>query len=281
VTAAPALRLVDVHAGYPARTERRDVLRGASLQVEAGEAVVVAGTNGSGKTTLLRVAAGTLAPRQGSVEVLGRPLGTQPRAEVARAVAVLSQEPQLPAGFRADEVVGFGRIPHARTVFGSGPGDAEAVAAALRDADVDRLRDRAVDRLSGGERQRVALAMALAQEPRLLLLDEPTLHLDLAHQLGLLELIGRLRRTRGLAVVAVLHDLNLAAALADRVELLVDGRLVPAGRDGMPIDPSVAARAFGVPVETARTEDGRRVLAIGAAGAPTDEPSRASGTSTG
>ena len=279
MTSAPALRRVDIEAGY-ARPARPDVRRGANLELRVGEAVVVAGTNGSGKTTLLRVAAGSLRPSRGHVELFGRPLERHGRVDVARSVAVLTQEPQLPAGFRVDEVVAFGRIPHARTLFGSSPGDADAVAAALRDADVEHLRDRAVDRLSGGERQRVALAMALAQEPRLLLLDEPTLHLDLAHQLGLLELIDRLRRTRGLAVLAVLHDLNLAAALADRVELLMEGRLVVAGHGGDVIDPLVAARAFGVPIEAARTVDGRRVLAIGALPERDVEPSRATGTST-
>ena len=115
--------------------------------------------------------------------------------------------------------------------------------------------------LSGGERQRVLVAMALAQEPALLLLDEPTLHLDLAHQLALVRTLERLRRARELAVVAVLHDLNLAASHADRCLLLHGGRLLPAGSGTRAIDPELARRAFGVPIEEAITVDGRRVLA--------------------
>ena len=251
------LELTDVRAGYG----RRRVLDGASLSVAAGEVVAVLGTNGSGKSTLLRVAAGLLRPWSGNVRILGRPSGAWPRRDLARRVAVLPQALELPLGFRVAEVVAMGRIPHARGLFADDGDDGSAVAAALRDADATDLADREVSELSGGERQRVLVAMALAQEPDLLLLDEPTLHLDLAHQLTLVQTLARLRRGRHLTVVAVVHDLNLAAAMADRAVVLRDGRVHPAGRGDDVVDAALARDALGVPIEVAVTADGRRVLA--------------------
>jgi iron complex transport system ATP-binding protein len=241
------------------------VIEHVDLELRAGELVALLGPNGSGKSTLVRVLAGTLPPTAGSVELFGRRAAGWSRAELARSVTVLPQGMELPHGLRVAEVVALGRIPHARSWFATVPEDAEAVERALVDTDLVELADRPVHELSGGERQRVLVAMALAQEPRLLLLDEPTLHLDLAHQLALVELLDRLRRSRGVSVLAVLHDLNLAAGSADRAVLLHEGRLLAAGRDGAVIDPALARTAFGVPVDVARTADGRTVLATGGA----------------
>ena len=252
-------RLSGVTAGY----RSRGVLRDVDLVVEAGDAIALLGPNGSGKTTLLRVLAGTLAPSAGSVELFGRPIGTWTRAEIARVVTVLPQGMELPEGFRVADVVALGRVPHATTRFGAPPGDVPIVAEALADAGATDLARRPVGELSGGERQRVLLAMALAQQPRLLLMDEPTLHLDLGHQLALLELVAHLRRARGLTVVAVLHDPNLATRFADRILLLHDGRLLPAGGGPAPLDLGAATRAFGVPLETAVTAEGGTVIAVG------------------
>ena len=257
---APVAELAAVSAGYPSTHGQGLVLGGADLTLRAGEMVALLGRNGSGKTTLLRVLAGTLPPSAGTVRLFGRPIGTWSRADIARRVAVLPQSTELPTGFTVAELVALGRIPHGRSWFGAEVADAEAVAAALRDADAECLAARPVDQLSGGERQRVLVAMALAQEPELLLLDEPTLHLDVAHQLALVRMLERLRASRSLTVLAVLHDLNLAAAFADRSVILDAGRVVHAERDGDPIDPAVARRAFGVPIEVALTADGRRVL---------------------
>lgn len=268
--AETAVELIGVSAAYQAANGKRRVLDGASLRVEQGEMVALLGPNGSGKTTLLRIVAGTLRPGSGEVRLFARPIDRWSRLEIARRVAVLPQSTDLPAGMRVAEVVALGRIPHGRSWFGAEPGDADAVAAALRDADATDLGSRRADELSGGERQRVLLAMALAQEPDLLLLDEPTLHLDLAHQLGLVRMLHRLRSTRPMAVLAVLHDLNLAAAFADRTLLLHCGRVLPAGSAGR-IDAELAQRAFGVPIVEATTEDGDRVLTVIAATERTSE----------
>ncbi len=246
-----------VTAGY----RSGPVLDGAGLVLERGELVALLGTNGSGKTTLLRVLAGVLRPSGGAVRLFGRPIEQWTRSEIARRVSVLPQGMELPAGFSVAEVVALGRIPHGRSLFGSEPHDADAVSAALRDAEAESLARRPVSELSGGERQRVLVAMALAQEPELLLLDEPTLHLDLGHQLALVRMLERLRGARSLTVLAVLHDLNLAAAFADRSLILDGGRVIEAGTLERPIDAEVARRAFGVAIEEAITGDGRRVLA--------------------
>jgi iron complex transport system ATP-binding protein len=252
----PVAELTGVVAGYPGRV----VLNGVDLRLGSGETVALLGPNGSGKSTLLRVLAGTLRARSGSVRLFGREVGEWSRPEIARRLAVLPQSTELPAGFRAGEVVAMGRIPHRRTWFGPGPDDDRAVRLALRDADAEELADRPVDELSGGERQRVLVAMALAQEPAVLLLDEPTLHLDLAHQLGLVRALGRLRRAREISVVAVLHDLNLASGWADRCLVLHDGRLQAATAPDGSFDLGTARAAFGTPIEEAVTSSGRRIL---------------------
>jgi iron complex transport system ATP-binding protein len=241
---------------------RREVLRSVDLLLPRGDLVALVGTNGSGKTTLLRLLSGVLKPDAGEVRFDGRALADWRRVDLARRVAVLPQQLDLPVGFRVAELVEMGRAPHARRLFASTGADERAVARALADADALDLADRFADELSGGERQRVLVAMALAQEPELLLMDEPTLHLDLAHQVALLSTIRRLRTQRGLTVVAVLHDLNLAAAFAPRVVVL-DQRVVVA--DGLPnevLTVELVRAVFGVGVAEARTDEGIRHLAL-------------------
>ena len=260
---APVVDVRDVRFAYPVPgSDSRTVLSGVDLQIQAGELVALVGTNGSGKTTLLRLIAGTLRAQGGSIELFGRPLEGFSRAALARHVAVLPQSLELPEGFRAAELVEMGRAPHAQRRFGPSPADVAAVERALVDADALELADRHAEELSGGERQRVLVAMALAQEPELLLLDEPTLHLDLAHQVALLNAIDRLRLRRGLAVLAVLHDLNLAAAFAPRTALLSAGIVLADGPPGEVLTIERVREAFGVRVEDAYTASGERSLAV-------------------
>lgn len=275
-TGDSVLRLRGVSAGYRSRFGERRVLADLDLDVDRGQTVALLGANGSGKTTLLNVLAGTNRPTAGDVELFGRPIGEWSRAEVARVVTVLPQAMELPAGFRVAEVVALGRIPHGRSLFGSEAEDELAVTSALADAGATDLAERPVTELSGGERQRVIVAMALAQAPALLLLDEPTVHLDLAHQLALVDLLTRLRHVRQLTVVAVLHDLNLATRFADRIEVLHRGRLHRGSHPDGSVDLALVRRAFGVSVEEAHTASGGRVLALGPACEARIEPSPAS-----
>jgi iron complex transport system ATP-binding protein len=255
--------LEGVGFGYPLTGGgRREVLRDLDLRVAPGEVVALLGPNGSGKTTLLRLLTGQLRPDAGTVTFADRPPAEWKREALARRVAVLPQQLELPVGFRVAELVEMGRAPHARRLFGSTAEDEHAVRRALADADALDLAERFADELSGGERQRVLVAMALAQEPELLLMDEPTLHLDLAHQVALLAAIRRLQAQRSMTVVAVLHDLNLAAEFAPRVVVLSDGRVVA---DGPPLDvltPELVREAFGVEVEAIGIGEGRRHLAL-------------------
>jgi iron complex transport system ATP-binding protein len=241
---------------------RREVLRDVSLELRPGEVVGLLGPNGSGKTTLLRLLTGQLSPDVGSVAFAGRPVVEWRRDALARRVAVLPQQLDLPAGFRVAELVEMGRAPHARSLFGSTAEDERAVRQALVDAEALDLAHRFADELSGGERQRVLVAMALAQEPELLLLDEPTLHLDLAHQVALLRTIRRLGAQRSLTVLAVLHDLNLAAAFAPRVVVLADGGVAADGPAGEVLTPALVQRVFGVSVRALEVGDGGRHLAL-------------------
>ncbi len=255
----PLLSLDHVTFAYKRRGRPdREVLRGVSLTISPGEMVALLGPNGSGKTTLLRLAVGAVPPRSGRVALDGRAVGGWTRREVAQRVAILPQLPSLPDGFRVEELVEMGRAPHARSRFGAGLEDEAAVERALVDADALDLVGRRIDELSGGERQRVLVAMTLAQEPRLLLLDEPTQHLDLAHQIALLSALDRLRRTRDLAVLAVLHDPAITALSVPRVLLLSEGRVVADGPSAEVLRPATVATVFGISLPTA--------VALGAGG---------------
>ncbi len=205
------------------------VLRGVSLELGAGELVGLIGPNGSGKTTLLRVLSGLLAPSRGKVYLDGQDLCAFDRRQVAQRVAVVPQELVIPFAFSAYEMVMMGRTPHVRPILGAGPRDRQVVVEKMELTATSALAERPFGELSGGEKQRVIIAMALAQEPEILLLDEPTVHLDINHQVEILELIKRLNRREGLTVLATMHDLNLAALYFDRLILLNGGQVVANG----------------------------------------------------
>ena len=250
-----------LHAGY----RDRDVLDGVDLTVDGGELVAVVGPNGCGKTTLLRAISGVHAIASGSVTLDGADVASMPRAAIARRMAVVAQAAALPEGFTAFAVALMGRTPHLRLLQGEGARDLERTRAAMERADCWDLRDRRVEELSGGERQRVILARALAQEPDVLLLDEPTSHLDIAHQTETFRMVLDLCRERAIAAVAVVHDLTLAAAYADRIALLHDGRIIA---DGAPADVLRAAlieRAYGLPVTVMTHPDTGRPVVVPAA----------------
>jgi iron complex transport system ATP-binding protein len=230
-----------IRAGY----REREVLRGLDLVAHAGELVALIGPNGAGKSTLLRVVGGLLRPSSGSVEIDGIDVSVLDRRAIARHIAIVPQVFETLFPFTVREIVALGRTSRLGPFGTLGSDDARAVARALDDIGATDLADRRIDRVSGGERQRAVLAMALAQEAGVLLLDEPTAHLDPAHQSATLERVATLARVRGLAVVAVLHDLNLAAAFASRVVLLADGAVVREGLPGHVITSELVATVFG------------------------------------
>lgn len=224
------LELEQVSARYPSAPDAgRHVVEGVSLRVEPGQVLALVGPNGAGKSTILRLASGVLPPHTGRVLLEGRDLAGLAAGHVARQVAVVAQESNTPFGLTARELVELGRTPHLRPLLGPRREDRAAVDWALGVTGAAGLAERFVDELSGGERQRVVLGRALAQQPRVLLLDEPTANLDLHHQVAALELVRRLAREDGLAVVAAVHDLQLAALFCDEVVLLRDGRVQQRG----------------------------------------------------
>jgi ABC-type cobalamin/Fe3+-siderophores transport system ATPase subunit len=224
--ADPILRVRDLVAGYGSVT----ALSGVSLELAAGELLAIVGPNGAGKSTLLRVLAGTMKPWSGVVELAGRALDDYQRRDVARRIATVAQENSVAFGFTVLEVVLMGRAPHLGPFHLESARDLAIACDALGRFDLLKLAARRIHELSGGERKRVFLARALAQEPAIALLDEPTAFLDLRH---IAEIFTRLRElclNRRMAVVATLHDLNVAASWANRVMLLKDGRTVASGR---------------------------------------------------
>ncbi len=239
------LRIRDLHAGYP----HRPVLQGVSLDVKPGQTTVLIGPNGAGKTTLLRTLSGTLPPIHGQVTWQGHDVLTLSPQKRARLLAVVPQARQLPATFTVRQAVALGRTPYLGWLGSLGPRDHRIVTRALRLTDLEPLADRLLGHLSGGEQQRVLLARALAQETPVLLLDEPTTHLDLHHQLRILTLVRRLAREEGLAVLMVLHDLNLAARFADEIALLHQGHLVAQGPSATVLTPERLSAVYEVSVQ--------------------------------
>jgi iron complex transport system ATP-binding protein len=224
------------------------VIDGISFSVEAGEVLGVIGPNSTGKTTLLRLLCRVLVPEAGTIRLFGRNLHDLARREVARTVAVVSQEFQVAFPFTVEQVVAMGRYPYARGMGVETAEDQLAVDRALRETGTAHLVTKHLDQLSGGEKQRVVIARALAQDPRLLLLDEPTAHLDLSHQLEILRLLRRLKAERGLTVILVSHDLNAAAACADRLLLLHGGAILVADRPEEVMRPEIIEKAYGCSV---------------------------------
>jgi iron complex transport system ATP-binding protein len=248
------LQLENVRYRYPGAP--RDALAGVSLAVGSREFHAVLGPNGSGKTTLVRVALGSLVPASGAAEVEGRAAHLWPRAELARVVGVVPQREDNLFPQRVRETVLLGRYPHLSMWGRERAEDHAAVDRALAACDVQQLADRWLWTLSGGEYQRVRVARALAQEPKLLVLDEPGISLDLEHEMGLFELVRGLVETSGLGVLMITHDLNLAARFADSLLLLEGGRPVATGAPAEVLTQQTVEKVFSWPVAM-QTIDGR------------------------
>ncbi len=219
-------------------------LRNLSFSVNRGEFLSFLGPNGSGKTTLLRLLDRILLPDEGRITVDGKPLEEYSRTELARRIGFVPQDTTMVFPFTVMEIVLMGRAPHARGMMFESEHDREIALEMLRLTDALHLADQSVTTLSGGERQRVLIARALAQEADILLLDEPNAHLDIAHQMDVFSIIRKLNRERGITVVSVSHDLNLAAAFSDRIGMLVCGSLAALGSPAEVLTEQNIATAF-------------------------------------
>ena len=228
--------------------ERQPLLYDVHVQVRKGEMVGLLGPNGSGKTTLLRLVSGVLRPQQGRILLDGRELQDWGRRGVAQRIAVVPQELHVPFAYSVEQLVNLGRTPFVNLLGSNSGQEAIVVQDAMQAADVTPLANRIFNELSGGERQRVIVAMALAQQPKLLLLDEPTSHLDIKYQIDILELVQRLNRERGVTVIAAMHDLNLAARYFPRLLLFQRGVVADAGPAEV-LEPHLLKRVYGVDVQ--------------------------------
>ncbi|MEV4709247.1 ABC transporter ATP-binding protein [Actinoplanes sp. NPDC049316] len=228
--------------------DNRVVAAGLDVSIPDGSFTVIVGPNACGKSTLLRALAGLLTPKQGAVVLDGREIGSYRAKEVARRLGLLPQTATAPEGISVADLVARGRYPHQRLLRQWTPEDENQVAAAMDATGVTALADRAVDELSGGQRQRVWMAMVLAQQTGLLLLDEPTTYLDIAYQIDLLDLCADLNE-QGRTLVAVLHDLNHACRYATHLIAMKDGRVVAAGDPGTIITADLVHDVYGLPCE--------------------------------
>jgi len=252
-----------VSFAYPAAAERRArpfALSDLSFEIASGEIVGVIGPNSSGKTTLIRLLTRVLDPATGEIRLEGAPVHRLAPTELARRVGVVPQGimPQFP--FSVGELVLMGRYPHGPGRYFESPYDHEVTRGAMAATGVLELAELPFDHLSGGERQRAVVARALAQEPRLLVLDEPTAHLDLRHQVEMAVLLRRLNQERGMTILLVSHDLNLAAEVCDRLLLLAGGRAAAIGAPEAVLDESLLASIFGCEVIVDKSETTRRPM---------------------
>lgn len=222
---AGAIEATGIRAGYGGSLVVDDV----SISIPTGKCTALVGPNGCGKSTLLRVLAGMLPPSAGTVTVDGIPIRRLRTREIAKRVAMLSQSPAVPDGLTVRQLVEQGRYPHAGPLRMLRRQDDPSIDAAMRAVDIEHFGDRYLDELSGGERQRAWIALALAQQSPILLLDEPTTFLDLGHQMETLELVDAIRVEHGLTVLVVLHDLNHAIAVAQHIVVVESGRIVAQG----------------------------------------------------
>lgn len=237
-----AIKAHNLTVGYHGKT----VLSGLDLDLPANQIICLLGANGSGKSTLLQCLAGLKQPEQGLIEIGGTPIQRLTGKQRARQVAFLAQHPQAPDELTVRELIMLGRYPYRRMFAPPSPADYKAVATALAQTEITAQADQALGQLSGGQRQRAWIAMILAQESDILLLDEPTSYLDIAHQYELLRLLQALNKQQGKSIIMVLHDLNQAIEVADQLVLLKSGKLIAQGNPAHILDEPLIREVFGL-----------------------------------
>ncbi|KXG09151.1 putative siderophore transport system ATP-binding protein YusV [Anoxybacillus sp. P3H1B] len=235
-------KVEQVVAGYDHKTVIQDV----SLVVPSGKISVMIGANGCGKSTLLKTMARLIKPTSGQIILDGKPISQFPPKQLARILGLLPQSPVIPEGITVADLVGRGRFPHQSWLSGWTKKDYEAVAEAMEFMNIIEFANHPIDELSGGQRQRVWIAMALAQQPDILLLDEPTTFLDITYQIEILDLLTDLNRKHGTTIVMVLHDINLSARYADHIFALHKGRLVAEGEPPKVLTSTLIKEIFGL-----------------------------------
>ncbi|MBR5487787.1 MAG: ABC transporter ATP-binding protein [Phascolarctobacterium sp.] len=237
----------------------KEIVHGISLDIPEGKVTAIIGPNGCGKSTTLK-ALSRILPYKGSVTFKGQEMSTLSQREFAKCLAILTQSPQAPSDLTVNDLVEMGRFPHRGFLGRAGKDDKEHVEWALEQTGVKEMRYRLLNTLSGGERQRAWIAMALAQRPEVLLLDEPTTYLDICHQLEIMQLIGRLNQELGLTVVMVVHDLNHAIMYADHVVVVKAGKLVTSGAPREIITADLLADVFKVKADEFTLSNDLRAL---------------------
>jgi len=265
-TIGQALSSQSLTGGYG----KESIVQNISFALQPGEWLSILGANGSGKSTLLRLLSRILSPQGGTVLLDGKSIHAQSAQTVAQTLALLPQQQTIPAGLTVRQLVSLGRAPHQPWWrWELNASDRFQVALALESTGLVTYGDRRVEQLSGGERQRAFLALALAQTPQVLLLDEPTTYLDLRYQLELLELLKNLNHDRGIAIITVLHDVNLAARFSDRLALLKQGNLCHLGAPTDVLTPENLAAIFGMNAAIVQTPVGIQICPLSPISSPT------------
>lgn len=239
------------------------VVREINLGVQPGEWLSLVGANGSGKSTLLKLLSRILSPQEGSVFLDGKAIHSQSAVEVAQKMALLPQQQAIPVGLTVYQLVGLGRNPHQSWwQWELNEKDRYKVEEAISAVGIEEFSQRPVEQLSGGERQRAFLALALAQNPKVLLLDEPTTYLDLRYQLQILELLKQLNKENGLTIITVLHELNLAIRYSNRLAMLLNGKVWAVGNTGEVVIPENIRQVFGLEVALIETPVGKQICPL-------------------
>ncbi|NGY70096.1 ABC transporter ATP-binding protein [Bacillus megaterium] len=225
------------------------IVKKLNLQIPTSKITAIIGSNGCGKSTTLKALARILAPKNGTVYLDGKAISKQSTKEIAKKMAILPQRPEAPSGITVFELITYGRFPHQKGFGKLSDQDRKIIEWALDITEMTSFKNRPIDALSGGQRQRAWIAMALAQQTNLILLDEPTTYLDLAHQLEILKLLENLNKQEGRTIVMVLHDLNLAARFADHIVAMRDGLIVSEGKPEKVITSQVLKDVFQIDAE--------------------------------
>ncbi|MEM7725390.1 MAG: ABC transporter ATP-binding protein [Cyanobacteria bacterium P01_A01_bin.45] len=256
-----SLKVNNLTGGYL----KKPIVSDINFDITKGEWLSLVGANGSGKSTLLKLISRILTPIQGKVLLDGKAIHQQSAVEIAQKMALLPQQQTVPTGISVYQLVGLGRSPHQSWwQWELNQQDRDKIEECISAVGIEEFRNRPVEQLSGGERQRAFLALALAQNPQVLLLDEPTTYLDLRYQLQLLELLKQLNQEKELTIITVLHELNLAARYSNRLAMLLNGEIVVDGETNIVMNPENIRRVFGLEVAVMDTPVGKQICPLSA-----------------